>query len=333
MAAYTGIQGQNILIVSSDPANPTEGQIWYNTTTNLLKGYQNFASNSWASGGSLATANYAGTGLGDQNAALSIGGQSAGAPYPKITVEKYNGTSWTSAPSLNTARAFYAATTGTGTQTAGLVFGGATNPWVSFVSATESFNGTSWTTVPATLNTARPGLSGSIAGSQTATLAFGGETTAVLASSESYNGTSWTNTPSLNTARQGAGSAGTQTAALIFAGYSPPATTATESWNGSSWTTVNATNTGRFYNGGAGLQTAALAFGGMTPTLQSATELWNGTSWTSNPTGLATARSGMAAAGTQSLALSAGGNNGPGQSTIVEEWTGTQLTTRTITSS
>ena len=39
MAQYTGIQGQNILIVSSDPANPTEGQIWYNTTTNLLKGY------------------------------------------------------------------------------------------------------------------------------------------------------------------------------------------------------------------------------------------------------------------------------------------------------
>ena len=40
MVAYTGIQGQNILIVSSDPANPTEGQIWYNSTTNLLKGYQ-----------------------------------------------------------------------------------------------------------------------------------------------------------------------------------------------------------------------------------------------------------------------------------------------------
>jgi hypothetical protein len=40
MAAYTGIQGQNILIVSSDPSNPTEGQIWYNSTSNLLKGYQ-----------------------------------------------------------------------------------------------------------------------------------------------------------------------------------------------------------------------------------------------------------------------------------------------------
>ena len=39
MTAYTGIQGQNILIVSSDPANPVEGQIWYNTTSNTLKDY------------------------------------------------------------------------------------------------------------------------------------------------------------------------------------------------------------------------------------------------------------------------------------------------------
>ncbi len=50
MTAYTGIQGQNILIVSSDPANPTEGQIWYNSTTNLLKGYANVVTNAWASG-------------------------------------------------------------------------------------------------------------------------------------------------------------------------------------------------------------------------------------------------------------------------------------------
>jgi hypothetical protein len=40
MANYTGIQGQNILIVSSDPSNPVEGQIWYNTTSQTLKGYQ-----------------------------------------------------------------------------------------------------------------------------------------------------------------------------------------------------------------------------------------------------------------------------------------------------
>jgi hypothetical protein len=48
MANYTGIQGQNILIVDTDPANPTEGQIWYNSTSNLLKGYANVVTNAWA---------------------------------------------------------------------------------------------------------------------------------------------------------------------------------------------------------------------------------------------------------------------------------------------
>jgi hypothetical protein len=46
MATYTNIQGQNILIVSSDPANPTVGQMWYNTTSNTLKAYADIGA--WA---------------------------------------------------------------------------------------------------------------------------------------------------------------------------------------------------------------------------------------------------------------------------------------------
>jgi hypothetical protein len=38
MADYINIYGQDILAVASDPANPTQGQIWYNTTSNTLKG-------------------------------------------------------------------------------------------------------------------------------------------------------------------------------------------------------------------------------------------------------------------------------------------------------
>jgi hypothetical protein len=38
MADYINIYGQDILAVASDPANPTVGQIWYNTTSNTLKG-------------------------------------------------------------------------------------------------------------------------------------------------------------------------------------------------------------------------------------------------------------------------------------------------------
>ena len=43
MTTYTPIHGQQILIVASDPANPTVGQIWFNTTTSTLKGRTNAA--------------------------------------------------------------------------------------------------------------------------------------------------------------------------------------------------------------------------------------------------------------------------------------------------
>ena len=39
MATYKGIQGYNIDVVSSDPANPKTGQVWYNTTSDTLKFY------------------------------------------------------------------------------------------------------------------------------------------------------------------------------------------------------------------------------------------------------------------------------------------------------
>jgi hypothetical protein len=50
MAEYINIRGQNIEVVASDPANPTLGQIWYNSTSNTLKG-QGFGTASWATGG------------------------------------------------------------------------------------------------------------------------------------------------------------------------------------------------------------------------------------------------------------------------------------------
>ena len=88
MVAYTEIQGQNILITATDPANPTEGQIWYNSTSNLLKGYQFAAVNAWASGGNLNTARYLLAGAGTQTAALAIGGRvPPGNTHPAATEE------------------------------------------------------------------------------------------------------------------------------------------------------------------------------------------------------------------------------------------------------
>jgi hypothetical protein len=50
MAEYINIKGQNIEVVASDPANPTQGQIWYNSTSNTLKGlglWCSFLGNWW----------------------------------------------------------------------------------------------------------------------------------------------------------------------------------------------------------------------------------------------------------------------------------------------
>ena len=81
MATYTNIQGQNILIVSSDPANPTVGQMWYNTTSNTLKGSAEIGA--WATGGNLGTGRAYLAGAGTQTAGLAIGGS----PSPTATEE------------------------------------------------------------------------------------------------------------------------------------------------------------------------------------------------------------------------------------------------------
>jgi hypothetical protein len=56
------------------------------------------------------------------------------------------------------------------------------------------------------------------------------------------------------------------------------------------------------------------------PQLQQQQNLWNGTSWTSNPTSMATGRSGLGGAGTQSLGLAFGGS--APSTAATEEWTG-----------
>jgi len=39
MATYITLKGIKIPTVSSDPANPVAGQVWYNTGSSTIKGY------------------------------------------------------------------------------------------------------------------------------------------------------------------------------------------------------------------------------------------------------------------------------------------------------
>ena len=55
MATYRDIKGDPIETVATDPSNPLEGDIWYNTTSGTLKGI-GFRAAAWSSGGSMNTA-------------------------------------------------------------------------------------------------------------------------------------------------------------------------------------------------------------------------------------------------------------------------------------
>jgi len=39
MATYITLKGINIEVLAADPSNPNDGQLWYNSTSNTLKGY------------------------------------------------------------------------------------------------------------------------------------------------------------------------------------------------------------------------------------------------------------------------------------------------------
>lgn len=91
MATYYEIFGQKVQYLSSDPSPVAQGQVWYNSTTNVAK-FEGYASEAWASGGNLPAAKYTNAGAGTQTAGLDWGGVT---PTTSATNE-YNGISWRS---------------------------------------------------------------------------------------------------------------------------------------------------------------------------------------------------------------------------------------------
>jgi hypothetical protein len=75
MAEYINIKGQSIEVVASDPANPTLGQIWYNSTSNTLKGGGVTTAGTWATGNPINTTRAQGGGAGTSTAGIIFGGE------------------------------------------------------------------------------------------------------------------------------------------------------------------------------------------------------------------------------------------------------------------
>ena len=214
----------------------------------------------------LGTSRYNVATLGVQTAAFACGGRTPPPDTGSTTVESYNGSSWTAAPSLNSARTYLA---GVGTTTAGLVAMGA-NPRSTASNLAEEYNGSSWSAVNTNGTTRRTVGAGGI---QTSALYFGGSPTP--AATEEYDGTNWTAGGSLGTGRyftSGSSNAPGNSAVFAIGGNTGSSTGATEGYDGTSWSTRPSLATARHALAGAGTASAALAAGGNAPPWSNATE-------------------------------------------------------------
>jgi len=317
---YGSVTG-GVPAVSSDPPSPSDGDIWYNTTTGKIR----FRSvlQAWASGGNLTTTRLGQSGAGktDNTASLVFGGGTFGPQAGVTPTESYNGSSWTEVNDLNTGR-YYAGRAGT--TTSALMISGR-NPALGTptqkTGAVESWNGSSWTEIT-DVNTLRSNMGGDGASNTSAIIAAGNDGTSPVAITETWNGSSWTEVGDLNTARAGTETTGIITSALVMGGEVPtPAQVGnTESWNGSAWTEVADLNNARQAMMGCGASnTASLVYGGYGPP-KAQTEIWNGSAWTETGD-MTTDRNDFGASGATTSAIAAGGAPPPTGIATTEEWT------------
>ena len=318
MATYKEIRGTQIEAVATDPSNPIEGQVWYNTTSNVLKGQAVTSAGSWATGGNLNTARAIQGAAGTYNASLNYGGYTT--TEVGIT-ETYNGTNWTEVNDMGTARAAFAAG---GTQTSAIAAGGQGPP--NGVTNCEIWNGTNWTETT-DLNASRRYITGAAA-VNTAAIAFGGiPPNPGTGATELWNGSNWTEVNDLTTARRSIASCGTSTAGFSISGYDGESALECEIWNGTNWTEVNDIPSGFGTGAAFGTTTAAVV------NANTVTKEWNGTNWAAG-TASSTNVSNRACSGTASLGIAAGGEPPPSGVATTEEWTGPGTAqTRTFTDS
>ena len=272
--------------------------------------------------------------------------------YPLNTNSNWwDGTSWTSAPSMsnNHGQAAKANSTAGATSGDGFVAGAdpsslnGTEHWNSappvftkqvegqlffnstanaFKETITDFPGGTWAsnTAAPTASTERWGT-----GTSNSNAMIGSPPGAAM----EWNGSSWTNGGTVNDTFSSRGATGSITLALIWGGDGSPARVDTEQYNGSAWTEVNDLNNGggQVTSGPTGTYTDTITAGRGTSNWQTNSEKWDGTSWTETAD-LNTARRACGAGGASSTnSLVAGGNVPPNNATdVTESWDGTSWT-------
>jgi hypothetical protein len=312
MATYSTVKGFNIQSHASDPSNPSDGEVWYNTTSKSLKGYGALGPSSWASTTAMNTGRSASVSAAPTSTAILIasGTGPPAEPGNTLKVEEWNGTTWTEKTDMTT---LHSGGAGGGTVTAMIVAGG-----TGYTPTTETWNGSAWTeqgdmlvgksTAAGSGSTGSLKLSGGLEKIPAPAPNYGTNTT------EDFDGSSWTNGTSM-TRIAGYGQAGTpfspSATALVMGQLNfPPMgsqSDVVELWNGSAWTEMNNFTTPRHYGMGAGISTAALLCGGNPD--RSDAQTFDGTNWTTIAS-LAAAAWSMVGGGSSTSCIAGGGDPG-----------------------
>ena len=268
-AASAGIE-----IVSSDPS-AEHGKVWFNSTTSLLKVFNNVSA--WSTEATITVAKGGGMGFGVPTAALIAGG---------------------------------------------------TSDMSNFLGTSYEYDGSSWSNGGALSNV---GLEGLCFGTLTAAYTHGGYNSSAGAggfhqNSEQYDGTNWSSSNDYtDDIKNNAGAFGTQTAGASAGQRDTGNTvdTGMREYNGSAWSVESNRNNAVYDASCSGTQTAGLSAGGNNSGKQNHGEEYDGTSW-SNEGDLATARAyvGTGTGGTQSSALTVGGQPASGTIATVEVYNG-----------
>jgi hypothetical protein len=328
MADYININGNNIPIRASDPSNPIAGEIWYNLTTNALKG-QIFQSAAWATATAFPYLQRDAGGFGNQTAAAIFGGTIPGGISNATTT--YDGTNWTTQPNFPSQ---IQGLQGEGTLTAGIQAGGSPP---SYYTSSHDYNGTTWTANPS-MGTGRANA-GTVGGpaAQSAMICVSGEGVPTSqTTTDEWNGSTWTAGAAIPGWSQGTSGGGDTSSGWVQAHTTSE--TGFKQYNGTSWSDGTATPNQHNYGGGGGPTNNLLAFGGgPTPLGKAKTDNFNGTSWTTL-SDMNEGRGNAHGAGTQNGEADnvVGGGNpagGPGFTTSTEEWNGAGLATVTFSNS
>ena len=289
MSTYKALVGKKIKSVSSDPSDSADGQMWYNSTTQSLRGIG--ISSAWSSSAGQINSFPQTYGGGTQSAGWICGGYVTPPFTKQDRTEEYNGSGWSTGGTLNTARADIMAA---GLQTAGLAAMGDHNPTnPRGGTSTEEYDGSSWTNVNGSPGGMFENCGGSC-GTQTTYVAVGGRSgppNSAQTTTMEYDGTNWSTSGAYPAALRNIYHSGVQTASIATGGETDPGSTVTSShtYDGSSWTSSATSPISRRGGGRAGTQTAALFFGGGPGNPAGTTTLtFDGTTFAVDPASLTT---------------------------------------------